>query len=198
MKKTMDAVIHLLNYAATHPDAEVTFYASDMILKIHTDASYLSEQGARSRVGGYFFLGNAHDNKSNGAIAIECSTLKNIVSSAAEAELGGVFTNTSRACAFRTALIEMGHPQPATPVVTDNTTADDLINDRIKQKRSRAFDMRYYWIKDRVKQGQFHIFWKPGQTNLADYFTKHHSPAHHRKMRYVYLTRPEAKMSREE
>ena len=44
----MKAVEQLLDYAATHPDAEITFCRSDMILKIHTDASYLSEHGARS------------------------------------------------------------------------------------------------------------------------------------------------------
>jgi hypothetical protein len=35
-------------------------------------------------------------------------------------------------------------------------------------------DMRFYWIKDRVKQGQFKTYWGPGFQNLADYFTKHH------------------------
>ena len=197
MRATMDAVVQLLDYAATHPDAEVTFHKSNMILKIHSDASYLSEYGARSRVGGYFFLGNdkADHTDVNGPIAIECSLLKNIVSSAAEAELGGVFTNATRACGMRTALTEMGHPQPATPICTDNTTANDLVADRIKQRRSRAFDMRYFWIRDRVKQGQFHLYWRPGVLNLADYFTKHHPTTHHRKMRNIYLTPHVAKLA---
>ena len=197
MQSTMDAIVQLLDYAATHPDAEVTFHKSDMILKIHSDASYLSEYGARSRVGGYFFLGNntTDDIDINGPIAIECSLLKNIVSSAAEAELGGVFTNATRACGMRTALEEMGHPQPATPICTDNTTAHDLVADRIKQRRSRAFDMRYFWVRDRVKQGQFHIYWRPGLFNLADYFTKHHPTSHHRRMRNIYLTPPVAKLA---
>ena len=33
--------------------------------------------------------------------------------------------------------------------------------------------MRFYWVKDRVQQGQFHIYWAPGTSNYADYFTKH-------------------------
>ena len=190
MQRTLDALTQLLQYAETHQNAAVTFHRSDMILKIHSDASYLSEYGARSRVGGFFFLGNNNvsDNDRNGPIAIECSVLRNIVSSAAEAELGAIFTNTTRACGLRTALEEMGYPQPATPVITDNTTANDLIADKIKQKRSRAFDMRYYWIRDRAQQGQFHIYWRPGKVNLADYFTKHHPTSHHRKMRDIYLT----------
>jgi hypothetical protein len=48
-------------------------------------------------------------------------------------------------------------------------------------------DLRFYWIKDRVKQGQFHVYWGPGFQNLADYLTKHHSPAHHKRMREVYI-----------
>jgi hypothetical protein len=40
-------------------------------------------------------------------------------------------------------------------------------------------DMRFYSIKYRVRQGQFKTYWGPGSRNLADYFTKHHSPAHY-------------------
>ena len=78
MQATTVAVVQLLDYAATHPDAGVTFSKSDMVLKIHSDASYLSEYGARSRVGGYFFLGmkNRSDNDVNRPIAIECALLK--------------------------------------------------------------------------------------------------------------------------
>jgi hypothetical protein len=44
-----------------------------------------------------------------------------------------------------------------------------------------------YWIKDRVKQGQFDVYWGPGYQNMADYFTKHHSPAHHKRMRKICI-----------
>ena len=48
-------------------------------------------------------------------------------------------------------------------------------------------DMRFYWIKDRVQQKQFIIYWAPGAENLADYFTKHHPASHHRQIRSTYL-----------
>jgi hypothetical protein len=47
--------------------------------------------------------------------------------------------------------------------------------------------VRFYWIRDRIKQGQFIIHWRAGKDNLADYFTKHHSPAHQKLMRSRYL-----------
>jgi hypothetical protein len=53
----------------------------------------------------------------------------------------------------------LGHKQPPTPLETDNTTATGYINGTIEQKRTKAMDMLFYWIKDPVKQGQFKIYW---------------------------------------
>jgi hypothetical protein len=47
--------------------------------------------------------------------------------------------------------------------------------------------MRFYWVKDRVKQGQFNVHWGPECQKLADYFTKHHSPVNHKTMRDIYV-----------
>jgi hypothetical protein len=79
------------------------------------------------------------------------------------------------------------HPQTPTPLQTDNTTAMGYINYTIKQRRTRATGMRLYLVKDRVKQGQFHVYWDPGYQKLAYYFTKHHSPTHHKKMREMSI-----------
>jgi hypothetical protein len=84
-------------------------------------------------------------------------------------------------------LEEIGHPQPPTPIQTDNSTVLGFANNTIKQKRFKAIDMRLYWIKDRVHQKQFLIYWRPGPKNLGDYHTKHHSPSNHQKMRQTYL-----------
>jgi hypothetical protein len=198
------ALIQLLNYCAAHPDAVIRFHASGMILHIHSDASYLSESEARSRAGGFFFLSspvlgtpdpNAPPPPSNGAIHIHCSIMKMVLSSAAEAELGALFFNAKDGAMLRTTLIDMGHPQPLTPIQTDNACAAGIANDTVKQRRSKAIDMRFYWIKDRVKQGQFLVHWRRGADNNADYFTKHHPTSHHRVMRSQYLL-PQPESSR--
>jgi hypothetical protein len=123
----------------------------------------------------------------NRAILIISKVLKHVMSLAAEAEIGAVFVNAKEGAVLRTTLQELGHPQPPTPMKTDNNTTTGYINGTIKQKRRKAMDMRFYWIKDRVKQGQFNMYWGLGNQNLADYFTKHHSPAHHKKMREIYI-----------
>ena len=196
---TMKAITHLLNYCATHPEATVRFIASDMVLWVDSDASYLSENKARSRAGGFHFLSNrpkhpdiaptANDAPppNNGPIHVLCQIMREVVSSAAEAELGALFHNAKEACPIRTSLEELGHPQPPTPIQTDNSTAHGIANDTVKQKRSKAIDMRFYWVRDRVRQKQFHIFWQKGSLSRADYFTKHHPASHHQTVRPFYL-----------
>jgi hypothetical protein len=51
-EKTQAARNKLLDYLATHPETTIRYHASDMILHIHSDTSYLSVSNARSRLGG--------------------------------------------------------------------------------------------------------------------------------------------------
>jgi hypothetical protein len=62
---TADKVIKLLNYCNTHPDTKIRYYASEMILHIHSNASYLSENETKSRAGGFFYMGNDNKNDKN-------------------------------------------------------------------------------------------------------------------------------------
>ena len=135
-ENTMKRVNQFLDYMWTHPDAIIRYRASDMILNVHSDTSYLSAPKARSRVGGYFFLRSLpHDGdwiKLNGAIHVTCTILKLVAASAAEAELGALFLNAQEAKVFRLVLAKLGHPQPPTPIHIDNTTTVGIINNTIK------------------------------------------------------------------
>ena len=81
----------------------------------------------------------------------------------------------------------MGHQQPETPLQTDSSTASDIENETICYKYSKFIDMRFYWLKDCVRQGQFNVFWRPGPTNLAYNNTKHHTAPHHCNMCSTFL-----------
>jgi hypothetical protein len=198
-ENTNKKLARLLDYFATHPNATIRYHKSDMVLYIHSDASYLSEKLARSRMGGHFFLSSmpadptrhplASDTPppNNGAIKTNSTIMKSVLSSAAEAEAGGMFLNCQDALPIRVTLSEMGHPQPATHVRGDNSTAIGIANNTIKQRRSKAMDMRFFWLQDREAQQHFKYYWDKGEGNLADYSTKHHSVNHHRTMRPVYL-----------
>jgi hypothetical protein len=60
--------------------------------------------------------------------------MREVVSSAAEAELAALFHNGKEACPLCITLEELGHLQPATPIQTDNSTASGIANDTVKQK----------------------------------------------------------------
>ena len=189
-EKTVSDTKHLLDYLATNPNAKIRYYASEMILNVHSDASYLSESRARSRASGRFFLGSLPQPnepiKLNGPIHDLCVILQLVAASAAEAELGALFLNTAQAKIIRLILEELGHPQPPTPIHCDNLTAVGIVNDTVKKQRSRAMEMRYFWVCDQVKNGHVKVYWYPGLENLADY-SKHHEERHHVKVRPIYL-----------
>ena len=81
----------------------------------------------------------------------------------------------------------LGHPQPPTPVRTDNSTATSFANSTYTPKRSKSWDMRYHWLQDRTKSKDFHIYWDKGSRNRADYSTKHFPPSYHQEQRPNYI-----------
>ena len=132
---TMDKVKMLLDYMSTYPNAVLRFYKSGMILHIDSDAAYLVLPNARSRYAGHFFLSTpTSDNRPplpNAPIHTECKTIRSVVASAAEAETAGIFGNGQTAVIIRRALAALGHPQPPTPLKTDNSTAHDFVHSNI-------------------------------------------------------------------
>ena len=186
----------LLDYLHTHPNATIRYKASDMCLHVDTDAAYLVAPGAKSRIAGYYYLGNKYTVANNtihpkptlnGPLHVECKLLQYVVSSAAEAETGGIFANCNSIIPIRNMLKVLGHHQPPTPIKTDNATASSFINKTLKLKRSKSWDMRYFWLLDRISQQQFYIYWDKGTNNHADYWTKHFAPSHHQKIRNTYI-----------
>jgi hypothetical protein len=125
----MQQVQQFLDYAATKEPAVTTYRASDMVLAIHSDAGYLNEEGAGSRAGGHHFLSeNIPAPSNNGAIYNEASMIKLVMSSAAQAKIVALYINAQKGVKERNILEEMGHTQPPTPIQTDNSTADGIIN----------------------------------------------------------------------
>jgi hypothetical protein len=129
-EKTQAATNQLLDHIATHPDATIRYHASDMILYIHSDASYLSVSNAHSRLGGLFFCGDKppQEDTLNGSILNVASVIKHVVASMAESEVGACFQNTKSGAPLRVTLTELGHIQPPTPLRTDNSTAFGILN----------------------------------------------------------------------
>jgi hypothetical protein len=135
-EKMQSAMNQMLDYLATHPDATIRYHAFDMVLHIHSNASYLSVSNSRSRLGGLFFLGNkSPEHKTiNGYILNVASVIKNVVASDAESKVGACFHNAQSGAPLRVTLTQLGHKHLPTPLRTDKSTSYGIVNETIKQK----------------------------------------------------------------
>ena len=194
---TLNECKMLMDYLSTYPNAKIRFYKSDMVLYVDSDAAYLVLPKARSRIAGHFYFGNKppplptkpHHVSTNGPILTVCKAIRHVVSSSAEAETGAAFQNSKEAIPIRRLLTILNHPQPpdGTPFKMDNAVTTAFIHSNIRQKQSKAWDMRYHWLRDKSNINEFRYYWDKGEHNEADYFSKHHPPNHHLKMRPKYI-----------
>lgn len=175
--------VRLLQYAARYPDNELVFHESKMQLILQADASFNSRSKGRSVAGGIAYCGDA-DNPTaeNGMIHSISSIIDVVCASVGEAEYGAAYMLAQYGVGLRHILIALGHPQPPTPLLCDNEFAIGLANDAIKIKKSKSIDLRFHWIRDRIRQGQFSMIHIPGKQILADFFTKTLSVADHQAM----------------
>ena len=116
----------------------------------------------------------------NGAILTIKHIIKNVMTSAAEAELGSLYIASREAVYIQIILKELGHKQPKIPIQTDNSTSEGVINNKIQPKRTKSMGMRLYWLRDQEYQKELRFYWRPGPTNHDDYWTKHHPTTHHK------------------
>jgi hypothetical protein len=167
------AATQLLQYLSAHPDFSITYRRSDMRLITHADASHHSESNARSRAGRVEYLGDNNDDTAiNGPIDCASVIIDCVTAGTYESEYAALFISCQKSVTTRNALADLGYPQGPTLVVCDNKCASGIASDSVTQRRSKAMDMRFHWTRDRVRQGQFSVVWRPGIVNLADIFTK--------------------------
>jgi hypothetical protein len=180
-EQTLAATHMLLRYAVSHPSHCVTFKACDMVLKVISDGSHLSQENAGSIAGGYHYCGNHSDAPTtlNGAILPVCSSIPTVCGAASETEYAALYVNGQHAYFERVVLESLGYPQAATKLYADNKAAVGIATDSVKLRKSKAIDMRYHWIRDRVRQKIFDVIWAEGKGNDADFFTKLQPSARH-------------------
>ena len=94
----------------------------------------------------------------NGILLIMCKIMPYIMASDTEAEYSTIFINTQTVVPIRTTLSKMGWTQVPTSIQVDNFTAVGIVTKEFHQNKSKAMDMRFYWINDRIKPGKFHVF----------------------------------------
>ena len=185
---TIARLNRLLSFVSAHPNGRKIYRASDMILRIHSDASYLSRPNAGSVAGSFHYLGSSYffhptlpdDSPINHPVSAHSTKIPVVVSFVAEAEYAALYASARIAVDERQILANLGHPQPPTVISCDNECAIGLANRTVTPKMSKSLDMRFHWLRDRIDQGQFRVVFVPGLRNLADFFTKSLPVARHK------------------
>ena len=106
--------------------------------------------------------------------------MQKVLLSATEAEVGATLYGCQDTVPLRNTLANLGYVQGATLIITENECCEGILNNRVKQRRSKAMDMQFYWVKFRIAQVQFKLLWRSGRENLAYYFTKLHAQVYHK------------------
>ena len=145
MEATLKATEHVLNYIASNPRTP-RYQASNMILQVDSDATYLVCSEACSQAGGFHYLSLADISRFNAPIHVLAKVIKDVMYRAAEAKVAALFMNAQEVVSIRTCLEEMGHAQPPIPLKTNNSTATGILPGTIKQNHSNAIDMWFYWL----------------------------------------------------
>ena len=119
-------------FVALQEEAVLTFNARNMILALHSDASYLSEPKAQSRA--VFSSNDTSIPPNNGAVLNIAHIIRLLVLSTTEAELAAIFIMARKAIYIPIILEEMEHKQPPTPVQTNNALAEAVTKGKVQPK----------------------------------------------------------------
>ncbi len=178
--RTEQLVHTLLDYMATYSNDGIVYRASDMVLCAHANASYLNKIKSCSRARAHIYFSEDDPIPCfNGAVLTIATIIKFVMALAAEAELAALFIVAHKMVPHRQTLINMGWPQPRSPIQTYNSTAIGVTNKTMVPKRAEMMDMRLWWLQCCGSQKQFPYYWDVGSKNWADYSTKHHPDIYH-------------------
>ena len=138
-EEASDAIEKLLGYVATYPDDGIIFRKSDMVLATQ---DFLTNQNPGAEHEHIFLSKNDPKPKLNGHVLTIALIIKTVMASATEEEMAALCITAKNMIPLLNTLIEMGWPQPQTPIQTDNSTAVVFTNKTIVNKATKLANMK--------------------------------------------------------
>ena len=137
------------------------------IAKWWVDASYAVHPDMKSHTGGIFTLGK-------GAIYGTSTRQKINTKSSTEAELVGVAEVLPQILWTQYFLEAQGYSSENAIIYQDNKSSILLEKNgkASSSKRTRHINIRYYFVTDRIKNGEIDVIYCPTKEMIADFFTK--------------------------
>ncbi len=157
----------LLKYIHATADAGIVLEAT-LPLRVYmwTDSSYGVHIDGKSQTGTFISLGK-------GAVYCKSGKQKIVSKSSTEAELIGLSDSSTQCIWTRDFCIHQGHDMPAACVYQDNTSTITMAEKgRSTSDRTRHIHVRYFFIKDRIDNGELELKYLPTKEMIADILTK--------------------------
>ena len=158
----------LMQYIKNTLDLKLTLSAKDMnIVKWWVDAAYAVREGCRSQTGSTMSLGQ-------GTIMSKSTKQKINTKSSTESELIGASDSVPQIVWTNYFIGAQGYNIDESILYQDNTSAIAMeTNGKLSSgKRTKHINIRYFFIQDRVSNGEITLKHCPTDQMLADYFTK--------------------------
>jgi hypothetical protein len=156
-----------LKYLRATEDLGLTLEVGDSISVFgYVDASYGVHADYKSHTGAAITLGK-------GIVYAKSAKQKVVSKSSTEAELIALSDSASQVIWTRDFLIGQGYSIGAATIYQDNMSTMALAkNGRSNSDRTRHINIRYFFVKDRVEQGDVKIEYMPTGDMVADMLTK--------------------------
>ena len=81
------------------------------------------------------------------------------MASSIETKIVAMYINAHGYVPQRVALIEMGHPEPMTLMLTKNLASQSVVRNNIQPRMKKDLDMCFHWLRCQYAQGHFRYYW---------------------------------------
>ena len=149
--------------------------SSSLQLQAYCDATWASDPSDRRSLSAYcVFLGGS-------LIAWKTKKQVAVSRSSAEAELRAMALVTAEVTWLRWLLEDFGvSVSMPTPLLSDSTGAISIARDPVKHELTKHIGVDVYYTRAQVQDGVIALQYVPSELQLADFFTKAQTRAHHR------------------
>lgn len=147
---------------------------SSVDLQIYADSDYAACPDTRRSSSGYtaFVAG--------GCVSWRSHKQNNVSTSSTEAEYRAAYEGAQEAVWIRRLLQNLGYSQTtSTKLLCDNQSSMALQRNPLYKSRSKHFEVKYHWIREKVEDGTISPVYVPTAEMIADICTKAlHRPQH--------------------
>jgi hypothetical protein len=164
----MKKLERVIKYLRATPKLGITIRPSrETEILMHIDASYgVHNSDGKSHSGMFMTTGN-------GPVLVKSTKQKIVTKSSTEAELVALSDLSTLGLWLRDFLVAQGEKPMQVKVFQDNMSTLALINNGgSTSERTRHINIRYFWLKDRIDNGDVIPVYKPTEEMIADFFTK--------------------------